>query len=373
MRPKENDTRHVAVAFVLTLAILASFEIYILREPDRIAGVEASDKSIAVTAGQALFKKNCTLCHGDNGEGDRGPALNDKTFLATTSDNTIFSVVSSGVPGTEMPAWNQAHGGPLTDQDVTQLVAYLRAWQPTAIDRRSLPPKGDVDRGREIFGSICAVCHGDNGVGTDTAPALDDPQKLSQFDDAWYRDTIAKGRPAKGMPTWGTVLSPQQTSDLIALIDLWRISPPSPTPTPTLTPSATVTSTETTTTTEEVARPSNPGGAGPALSLTGDPIAGAQIFTDNCQKCHGPEGVGNVSNPGSTDGTIPPLNPIDQTMVSTDTSTFAYNIDLFVEHGSTPEGPNPKEKMPAWGDEKKLTPQQIADVIAYLVGLNLNK
>jgi mono/diheme cytochrome c family protein len=365
MRPKEDYTPFIAAGFILTLAILVSFQVYILREPGRIASVEASDKAIAVEAGQSLFKKNCTLCHGDNGEGDSAPALNDKTFLNTTADDTIFSVISSGIPGTEMPAWNEAYGGPLTDEDVRQLVAFLRAWQPTATDIRSAPPKGDPDRGREIFANVCAVCHGDKGVGTDNAPALNDPQKLKEFDDAWYRDTIAKGRPAQGMPTWGTVLSPQQIADLIAMIDLWRGSPAAA-----VIPTQAVTSTETTTTTEEVARPSNPGGPGPALSLTGDATAGAKIYVDNCQKCHGPQGTDGVDNPGSDDGTIPPLNPIDETMVNPDLKVFAYNIDLFLEHGSTPEGPNPKQTMPAWGDDQKLTPQQIADVIAYVISLN---
>ena len=364
MRPKENYTRYVVTGLVLTVAILVSFQIYIWREPQRIAAVSNEDKAIAVKAGQALFGKDCALCHGNKGEGDRGPALNDKTFLNMTSNDTLFSVISSGVPGTEMPAWNQAHGGPLTDQDVTQLVTFIRAWEPTAADIRAAPPTGDVDRARDLFANICAVCHGDQGVGTDRAPALNDPQKLSQFDDAWYRDTIAKGRPAKGMPTWGTVLSPQQISDLIALIDLWRKSPP---------PIAPTSATEAATATGEVARPSNPGGPGAAIGLTGEPKAGAQIFVDNCQKCHGEKGVGGVENPGSTDGTIPPLNPIDETMVAKDLKVFATNIDLFIEHGSTPEGPNPKEKMPAWGDDQKLTPQQIADVIAYLISLNLAK
>ncbi|HZY43748.1 MAG TPA: cytochrome c [Anaerolineae bacterium] len=122
--------------------------------------------------------------------------------------------------------------------------------------------------------------------------------------------------------------------------------------------------------TEEIARPSNPGGPGPALQLTGDAKAGGQIFVDNCQKCHGENGVGGVENPGSDDGTIPELNPIDDTMVSADLAVFAYNIDLFVEHGSTAPGTDVKEKMTAWGDEKKLTPQQIADVIAYVISLN---
>jgi len=64
------------------------------------------------------------------------------------------------------------------------------------------------------------------------------------------------------------------------------------------------------------------------------------------------------------------LNPIDSTMVSSDNKTFATNIDFFVEHGSTPEGTNVAKVMTAFGDEGKLTPQQIADVIAYVISLN---
>jgi mono/diheme cytochrome c family protein len=124
---------------------------------------------------------------------------------------------------------------------------------------------------------------------------------------------------------------------------------------------------------EEVARPSNAGGPGEAVNLTGDATQGADIFTANCLRCHGDQGKGGIPNPGSTDGTIPPLNPIDSSMVSTDYKTFATNIDLFIEHGSTPEGTNPAFNMLAFGDQKTLTPQQIADVIAYVISLNQNK
>ena len=51
-------------------------------------------------------------------------------------------------------------------------------------------------------------------------------------------------------------------------------------------------------------------------------------------------------------------------------TSIATNLDLFLEHGSTPEGPGPTFSMPAWGDKKLLTPQQIADVIAYVISLN---
>lgn len=119
-----------------------------------------------------------------------------------------------------------------------------------------------------------------------------------------------------------------------------------------------------------IARPSNPGGPGPAVDLIGNADSGKQIFASNCMVCHGSEGTGGNPNPGSTDGTIPELNPIDETLISPDYKTFATNLDLFLEHGSTPEGDSPIFQMPAWGDKQMLTPQQIADVIAYLISLN---
>ncbi len=121
---------------------------------------------------------------------------------------------------------------------------------------------------------------------------------------------------------------------------------------------------------EEIARPGNPGGPGNALSLTGNIAKGQTVYIDYCQICHGENGVGNIPNPGSDDQTIPPLNPIDPTIASTDPATFAYNVDLFVENGSTPEGPNAAFQMPAWGRLGLLTQQQIADVIAYVISLN---
>jgi len=122
--------------------------------------------------------------------------------------------------------------------------------------------------------------------------------------------------------------------------------------------------------TAEIARPTNPGGPGEAVNLKGDTAAGAKLYIDTCKKCHGDAGKGGVANLGSTDGTIPALNPIDATMLDKDPKVTITNIDLFLEHGSTPGGPSPKEKMDAFGDGKKLTPQQIADVIAYVVSLN---
>lgn len=222
MRPPENYRPHITAAFGLTLAVLAAFQVYILREPQRIQLDGAADLARAVAAGEQLFSENCASCHGKQGEGGLGPTFNEHDFLASTSDETLFSLTRTGVPGTLMPAWGQNFGGPLTDEHVASLVAFIRAWEPTAPDIEPVVQEPDPVRGATIYGQTCFVCHGENGFGTEFAPALNDPERLRKLDDAWYRSTIAHGRPAKGMPTWGTVLSPMQINDLVAMIGVWR-------------------------------------------------------------------------------------------------------------------------------------------------------
>ena len=126
---------------------------------------------------------------------------------------------------------------------------------------------------------------------------------------------------------------------------------------------------------EEVARPSNPGGPGDAVNLTGDPASGKELFATYCAVCHGDEGKGGVENEGTADGTVPSLNPAADDLWNSNFKTFAYNADLFIEHGSTPEmadgqTPPPPRVMANWGDAGTLTPQQIADLISYIYSLN---
>jgi mono/diheme cytochrome c family protein len=135
-------------------------------------------------------------------------------------------------------------------------------------------------------------------------------------------------------------------------------------------PSAELSTTPTPAPADEVPEPSNPGPPGSAINLTGDPTAGTALFKASCATCHGDEGKGGVPNPGSSDGTVPPLNPIDPLLKDPDPKIFAANIDLFIQNGSVPEGPGPFRNMPGWGIRNALTQQQIADLIAYLISLN---
>lgn len=222
MRPRESHTPFVTAGLALTLAFLAIFQLYLFREPSRIQAVEAADRLASETAGGRLYADNCAACHGTDGEGNLGPALNSRGLLQLAADEALFSLIRTGVPGTAMPAWGQAFGGLFTDEQAMQLVAFIRAWEATAPEITPSVVKPDPVRGATIFAETCFICHGENGQGTERAPKLNDPATLRDFDNTWYRNTIAHGRPAKGMPTWGTVLSPQQIDDMVALIAAWR-------------------------------------------------------------------------------------------------------------------------------------------------------
>jgi mono/diheme cytochrome c family protein len=112
------------------------------------------------------------------------------------------------------------------------------------------------------------------------------------------------------------------------------------------------------------------GPPGEAASLVGDSQAGEALFAANCASCHGPQGTDKVPNPGSDDGTVPPLNPIDPHLADPDPAVFAANIDRIIQHGSIPNGPDPALFMPDWGDSGTLTQKQIADLEAYVMKLN---
>jgi mono/diheme cytochrome c family protein len=225
--------------------------------------------------GVDVYEKNCTGCHGVRAEGTDSPALRNNRFI-TSGDQAVYQMIADGLPGTEMPAWLQANGGPLDSEEIYDLIAYLKALQ-------------------------------------------------------------------------GVVPLPTATPQ-----------PPEPTETPRPANAAT----------PAPAEPSQPGGPGPAATLAGSANSGKLLFGKYCAECHGPQGRLGRPNPGSDDGTAPTLSPIDPTISNKDPKVFAANIDLFLEHGSIPAGPNPEMRMPDFGDRKLLQPQQLADIIAYIISLN---
>lgn len=85
--------------------------------------------------GRPLWNANCASCHGREGQGIDAPALNAKEFFEVASEQQIHHIIQSGVPGTEMGAWWNEFGGPLTDEQVHAIVAFLQSWEATAPSR----------------------------------------------------------------------------------------------------------------------------------------------------------------------------------------------------------------------------------------------
>jgi mono/diheme cytochrome c family protein len=81
--------------------------------------------------GAVLYDENCAVCHGRNGEGRVGAML-AKNWPAIRPDLRVKAVTENGVSGSPMPAWSQQQGGPLTDEDINDIVAFILSWQAPA-------------------------------------------------------------------------------------------------------------------------------------------------------------------------------------------------------------------------------------------------
>jgi mono/diheme cytochrome c family protein len=118
-------------ALVLAMLVVA-FPVYKAVESSRRTDALLAQNVALIRSGQQLWGLNCASCHGLNGEGIGAPALNSEQFFQGTTDEQIAGIVRGGVPGTQMPAWWNEYGGPLTDQEIAEVVAYIRGWEKTA-------------------------------------------------------------------------------------------------------------------------------------------------------------------------------------------------------------------------------------------------
>ena len=171
MLKDENYDRHLLIGLVLTLLILAGMTFYIFTETSRLEAAAATFDEERVQHGREIYIEQCATCHGTQGEGGVGTALNNKSLLKNTFDEVFFSVIRSGVPSTQMPAWSVDFGGPLTDEDIRSVVAFMRAWEPTAPEIEPEVFTPSPERGALLFATTCELCHGENGM-KNTVPRL---------------------------------------------------------------------------------------------------------------------------------------------------------------------------------------------------------
>jgi mono/diheme cytochrome c family protein len=187
---------------------------------------DAAQGSPAVV-GERLYADNCAICHGDFGEGGPNPSnpnqvispISTAGYLATRDDTTLRAIINQGQPDLGMSPFGLAYGGPLDEEQVGAIVAFMRAWQanppvelPPEIERA--PLLGDAE---EIYGEFCSQCHGERGEGGIGPEFQSDEFHATKTDEQLY-DSIDLGHPATAMIAWGQVLTDDQIEGLVAYI-----------------------------------------------------------------------------------------------------------------------------------------------------------
>jgi cytochrome c oxidase cbb3-type subunit III len=120
-----------------------------------------------IVFGSQLYAAQCVNCHNANGDGVGGVNLRSGPIRRAATDRELQSIVTNGIPGTGMPAFN------FTMAEQTGIVAYVR--NMNALDTASIKP-GDASRGRTIVEGKgeCLTCHAINDKGSVVAPDLSD-------------------------------------------------------------------------------------------------------------------------------------------------------------------------------------------------------
>lgn len=158
--------------------------------------------AFAQAGGKALFKNNCSLCHGSGAQGAVGyPNLNDDDWLwggkIADIEQTIRYGIRSGhddARQSQMPAFGKDEL--LGKQEIEEVVDYV-----LSLSSDEGPAKDSA--GAEVFANNCASCHGPEGKGGRDfgAPNLADAIWLYGGDRETVYKTVYNSR-AGVMPFW---------------------------------------------------------------------------------------------------------------------------------------------------------------------------
>ncbi len=338
---------------------------------------------------QFYMDAGCNACHGDDGMGN-GPSAADLTddwgdpirpydFTGTKpmkngpAPQDVYRTVMTGLTGTPMPSF----GDVLEPQQAWAVVSYVRSLrrpvEAVGGEDVTLPPQETlydqvakaasepmasspalIERGKTLYRSYCAICHGESGDGNGPAAGGLDP-KPRDFIPGKYKfrttpggalptdtdifRTITMGLPGTTMPSWASIKIEDRWG-LLHYIKTFSEAFTKEQPPPPLT------------------MPDPP-------ELTADLLElGKQFFIDaGCNLCHGDQGKGDGPSAADLkDDWGNPIRPYDFTGARPMKSgPLPQDVYRTVMTGLT------GTPMPSFGDV--LEPQQAWAVVYYVRSL----
>ncbi|MEO7803552.1 MAG: c-type cytochrome [Actinomycetota bacterium] len=189
-----------------------------------------------VTGEENLSGIECARCHGIGAVGGENeflnPATGKKTTVKVPELETVFAryekpplgfknarafiyeTIERGRPGTDMPTWGNKFGGPLTEQQLDDIVNYIEDIQkPIEVESGAT--------GDKVFAQFCSACHGQGGAGG-SGPSMLGGSEAAQFPNIDDHIAFVKSGSTKGtaygtkgvgtgaMPAWGEILTDEQ-------------------------------------------------------------------------------------------------------------------------------------------------------------------
>ncbi|MDH3354739.1 MAG: c-type cytochrome [Chromatiales bacterium] len=216
--------------------------------------------------GRPIFEKNCSVCHGDKGDGGRwttGLKFKPRDFTSergrSLSAENMISAVTQGIAGTPMVSFT----GKLSSKQINDVVDYIRiafmserpqieglsgtrahgvstpspqkknqnlkaTETPSTEMTKSMPNNliGKISQGRDFYMHNCFTCHGPSGDGKGPRAYFINPKPANFLADRYQQSMnrpalfkgIKYGRLGSEMPAWGKVLSDQQIANVTEFV-----------------------------------------------------------------------------------------------------------------------------------------------------------
>jgi mono/diheme cytochrome c family protein len=173
-----------------------------------------------VLSAAEVYGRVCARCHGMDGEGGIGPALNSKEFLTANDNEEIRQWIIRGTFGTSMLSWGDL--GLLAPEQIMELVDFIRAWEAsapstagaTSTAARASASLGDATHGEQLFAQFCSGCHGVGGSRSTAGIILNSTEFLDGHNDEIIASQIQNG--GREMPSFHSILTGQDVNDLLS-------------------------------------------------------------------------------------------------------------------------------------------------------------